>query len=141
MEFRSCESKDSLNGVFITAHIGDVIRLCKTKEIAMRDFVIANTCIWERYSERHTLDYMMKYNKNVKLWFAKQALSVEYKNILRQSVTLQNIGKFGFQTSVSERRLFANRRKGFIEAVNLSFDKVSPIILPKDLGGTAWVVL
>ena len=54
---------------------------------------------------------------------------------IEESTTVEDIGKFGFQTSVSERKLFANRRKGFMEAVNLSFDKVSPIILPIDLGG------
>lgn len=134
-QFVCCESKDGLNGVFITAHIGAVKGLCAIKEIATKDFVVANTCIWERFSEKDTLAGMMKHNKKAELWFAKQALSVENKHILRQSTTVEDIGKFGFQTSVSERKMFANRRKGFMEAVNLSFDKVSLIILPIDLGG------
>lgn len=136
-QFLSCESKDGLNGVFITAHIGAVKGLCSIKEIAVKDFVVANTCIWESFSDKDTLARMMRHNKKAQLWFAKQALSVDSKHNLRQSTTIQDIGNFGFQTSVSERKLFANRRKGFIDAVRLSFDKVSPIILPTDLGGTA----
>ena len=41
-----------LNGTFITAHIGEVQRLCSLREIAMGDFVIANTCIWEKTSNK-----------------------------------------------------------------------------------------
>ena len=107
-----CMTNDELNGTFITAHIGEVQRLCSVHEIAMSDFVIANTCIWEKSS--------------------KQTLSLEENYNLRQSTLLSNVGTFGFNTSLSERLLFSNRHKGFMKAVSFAFDKVSPIILPQD---------
>ena len=50
-----CMTNDELNGTFITAHIGEVQRLCSVHEIAMSDFVIANTCIWEKSSNKQIL--------------------------------------------------------------------------------------
>ena len=40
-----CMTNDELNGTFITAHIGEVQRLCSVHEIAMSDFVIDFKCI------------------------------------------------------------------------------------------------
>ena len=48
---------------------------------------------------------------------------------------LSKLGEFGFGTSLSERVLFSNRHKGFMKAVTLAFNKVSPVILPEDYGG------
>ena len=127
-----CVSNDELNGTFITAHIGEVQRLCSVQEIAMSDFVIANTCIWEKSSNKQILYYMMNINKKAVLWFSKQTLSLEENYNLRQSTLLSNVGTFGFNTSLSERLLFSNRHKGFMKAVSFAFDKVSPIILPQD---------
>lgn len=127
-----CFSDDTINGTFITAHIGQVFDLCSNKEIAQGDLVIANTCIWEKSSEKALLYKMMAVNRNIELWFAKQTLSVENNYFLRQSTTLREFGRFGFQTSLSERQLFSNRKKGFMEAVKVSFQKISPVILAGD---------
>ena len=127
-----CMTNDELNGTFITAHIGEVQRLCSVHEIAMSDFVIANTCIWEKSSNKQILYYMMNINKKAVLWFSKQTLSLEENYNLRQSTLLSNVGTFDFNTSLSERLLFSNRHKGFMKAVSFAFDKVSPIILPQD---------
>ena len=78
---------------------------------------------------------MMQINNKVELWLSKQALTVEENYNLRQSTLLSNVGEFGFNSSLSERLLFSNRRKGFMKAVPLAFNKVSPIILPEDYGG------
>lgn len=127
-----CFSDDSINGTFITAHIGQVFDLCSNKEILQGDFVIVNTCIWEKSSEKKLLYKMMAVNRKIELWFAKQALSVENNYFLRQSTTLSETGQFGFQTSLSERKLFSNRKKGFMEAVKVSFQKISPVFLAGD---------
>ncbi len=127
-----CTTDDGLNGTFITAHIGEVQRLCSLPEIAMGNFVIANTCIWEKLSNKQLLYCMMHINRKVELWFSKQSLSVEENYKLRQSTLLSNIGEFGFYTSLSERLLFSNRHKGFMKAVSIAFNKVSPVILPED---------
>ena len=133
--FFYCITNDGLNGTFITAHIYEVYQLCSLEEIAQSDFVIANTCIWKKLSNKHILYCMMRINKQIELWFSKQTLTVEKNYNLRQSTLLSNVGEFGFNSSLSERLLFANRRKGFMKAVSLAFNKVSPIILPEDYGG------
>ncbi|MDD3228045.1 MAG: hypothetical protein PHE09_02410 [Oscillospiraceae bacterium] len=131
-EYLCCTSNDRIEGTFITAHIGNVIQLCSLREICTGKFIVANTCIWERMLHKQLLFQMMKMNREVELFFSKQELSVDRNHILRQSTTLNNIGQFGFQTSVSERQLFSNRRKGLMEAIQMSFDRVSPVILLKD---------
>lgn len=131
-EYLCCTSNDGIDGTFITAHIGDVYKLCSLREICMGKFVVANTCIWERMSHKNLMSSMMTLNRDIELWFAKQELSVDGNKIFRQSTTLNNIGRFGFQTSLSERELFMNRGKGLMEAIRMSFVRVSPVILLGD---------
>jgi len=124
-----CISNDGIDGVFITAHVDDVFSLCSLDDVYKADFVVANTCIWERMADKELLYRMRKENRNIELWYAKQDLSVEGFNIVRQSTTINNIGQFGFQTSLSERELFKHRKKGFMNAIELSFEHVSTIII------------
>lgn len=127
-EYLCCMSNDEINGTFITAHIGDVHKLCFLSEIRSGEFVVANTCVWGKMSDKKLLNNMRSFKRDIELWFAKQELSVDINGILRQSTTLNNVGQFGFQTSFSERELFKNRAKGFLEAIRVSFERVSPII-------------
>ncbi len=132
VKYLCCTSNDGLDGTFITAHIGDVFEICSLREVCIGKFVVANTCIWERMSHKELLFRMMRVNQEVELFFAKQDLSVDRSHIFRQSTTLNNIGNFGFQTSLSERKLFANRSKGLMDAIHKSFVRVSPVILLGD---------
>ncbi len=131
-EYLCCTSNDEIDGTFITAHIDDVYKLCSLREICIGKFVVANTCIWERMAHKKLLNNMRLFNQDIELWFAKQELSVDDNRILRQSTTVNNIGRFGFKTSLSERELFRNRGKGLMEAIRVSFVRVSPIILLGD---------
>jgi len=131
-KYLCCTSNDGIDGTFITAHIGDVFKLCSLRKIYIGKFVVANTCIWERMFHKKLLSNMRSFNRNIELWFAKQELSVDDNRIFRQSTTLNNIGRFGFQTSLSERELFRNRGKGLMEAIQVSFVRVSPVILLGD---------
>jgi hypothetical protein len=131
-EYFCCMSDDGIDGTFITAHIDDVYNLCSLKEICLGKLVVANTCIWERMSDKQLLFRMMSVNREVELFFAKQELSVENNRILRQTTTLIDIGQFGFQTSKSERLLYRNRDKGLMKAIKMSFNRVSPVILLGD---------
>lgn len=126
--FLYCTSDDGLEGTFITAHIGDVYALCFLREVYGSKFVIANTCIWEQSSDKDLLLSMMRFNPEVELWFAKQEVSIGESSIVRQSNTLNNYGRFCFQTSLSERELFAKRKNGLMNAIRESFVQVSPII-------------
>ena len=126
--FFHCLSNDGIDGVFITAHIYDVQALCRLPEIYNAGFVVANTCIWERLSHKSLLDSLRSKNHEVQLWFAKQELSLDSNRLFRQSTTLNNMGQFGFQTSLSERKLFMHRKKGLVAGIQESFNHVSPIV-------------
>lgn len=135
-KFYICSSLDGRNGCFVTAHIYDIIWLSKTSLLCDKEFVIANTCIWKRWSDRMVLKNLQTSSTKVRLWFAKQELSLAgSKYQLRESNLLSAVGQFGFLTSKSERILYANRRYGFEQAVCKAFEPVSPVLLPKDFGG------
>jgi hypothetical protein len=130
-QFLCCISNDTVDGVFITAHIKDVYMLSTAMHtIYERRIIIANTCILEKFADKNLLFQLNRNNPNLELFFAKQDLSIDRMHIFRQTTTLLNIGRFGFQSSLSERELFINRRKGFEEALRQSFVRVSPILLP-----------
>ena len=131
-EFFICTSDDDINGMFITAHRGDILLLCSLREVCLLKFVVANTCIWGGMIHIDLLQQMRLYNTSIELYFAKQDLSVE-NCIFRKTTTIKNVGEFNFPTSRSERELYRNRKKGVKEAIRKSFDKVSPIILLKDV--------
>lgn len=131
-KFLCCNSNDDVNGTFITAHVGQVYHLCALAEIYNGDLVVANTCIWERCFHKRILYSMMRYNRKVELWFAKQEVSLDGARLFRKSTTIANLGEFGFQTSLSERSLFRQRNLGLRSAIGASFDRVSPILLLND---------
>lgn len=128
--FYCCNSDDGIEGTFITAHINQVQALCTVPKIAQSQLVVANTCIWRRMSHKKILAQLMAYNRNIRLWFAHQELSIDSFRNFRHSTTLINIGQFGFQTSFSERELYWYRKKGLLNAIKKAFQPVSPIILP-----------
>jgi len=132
-EYLCCTSDDGIDGTLITAHIWDVEKLCSFRKICVGKFVVANTCILRRMLGKEILFKMMSINREVELYFAKQELSVDNGNFWH-STTLNNVGQFGFPTSLSERKLYMNRRKGLVEAIQISFDRVSPLIIPGELG-------
>lgn len=126
------KSDDGIDATVITAHIDDVGKLCLLKEICSGEFVVANTCIFQRMSHKNILHAMMKTNQYIKLWLSKQELSVCSDRVLRQTTTVKNIGRFGFQTSLSERELFRKREMGLRMAIQESYNHVSPVILLGD---------
>ena len=127
-EFFFCTSNDEVDGTFITAHIVDVYKVCSLREVYQGKLVIANTCIFKKLSHKNLLYIMRRFNRDIELWFAEQELSIDNNLIFRQTNTLNKIGQFDFQTSLSERKLFKNRSKGLKEAISESFIRVSPIL-------------
>jgi hypothetical protein len=96
-QYLCCTSNDGVDGTFITAHIGDVYKLCSLKEIYTGKFVVANTCIWERMADKNLLSSMKIFIRDIELWFAKQELSVDGNRIFRESTTLNDIGSSDFE--------------------------------------------
>lgn len=135
LRFLYCNSADGVDGTFITAHIYEVYELCALPQIAGGTFVVANTCIWERMAHKKILAQLLLQNRNIRLWFAKQELSIDACGIFKQSTTLINLGEFDFQTSFSERELYRYRKNGLLATIEKAFQPVSPIILPGELGG------
>lgn len=127
-KFFYCTSDDKVDGTFITAHRDEVYELCSLRKICEGEFIIANTCMWEHMTDKDLLYRIMNVNPKINLFFSKQELSVDNHHILRQTTTLNNIGCFGFQTSLSERELFINRAKGLMAAICESFTRISPVI-------------
>ena len=129
IRFLSCISNDFVEGVFITAHINDFGFLFALRQVCESELVVANTCIWKRLAHKDLLYRLRRNNPDSELYFAKQELSVDIMHNFRQSTTILNVGQFGFQTSLSERELFINRRMGLKKALLHSFERVSPILL------------
>jgi hypothetical protein len=128
-----CVSNDSVDGILMTAHIGDIFKLFTVREFCEARLIIANTCIWKRSSNKELLRRVQSTNPNAELYFAKQELSVDQDFVFRHSNTIADVGQFGFQTSLSERQLFRNRGRGLEPALKEAFDRVSPIVLASDL--------
>ena len=124
-QFFWCISDDGLNGTCITAHVGEAKLLCTLPDICCNDFVIVNSCVWKQSTDKEVLKQMIKYNPNVKLFYAKQKLSKDSQGVLRQCAILDDMGRFGFHTSLSERQLFRKREYGFMAAVKESYNEVS----------------
>ena len=66
-------------------------------------------------------------NADISLWYAKQDVEMTEDHIFRRTNTIRNVGTFGFMTSKSERLMYRNRSKGFMKALELSYDKVSSL--------------
>lgn len=79
--------------------------------------------------EKQILSELMYARQDIILWYAKQVVSLESGLALRKTNELENKGMFGFPTSKSERILFKNRKKGFMNALKVAFDKVSAIYI------------
>ena len=128
-QFLYCVSNDVVDGVFITAHIGDVYMLSTLHQVYENKIIIANTCIWEKFADKELLYQLRRSNPHTDLYFAKQEMYIDSMQLFRQTTTLLDVGQFGFQSSLSERELFMYRQKGFEEAIRQSFERVSPILL------------
>ena len=123
--FWGCKTEDSLNGVYITAHNFEVVYLCKEKVLQNMDFIIANTCIFREELDTDILRLLRKRNKDVVLWYAKQEIEMTEDHIFRKTNTINDVGNFGFFTSKSDRLMFRYRKRGFLPALELAFDKVA----------------
>lgn len=119
------ETNDGIDGVFITAHLLQVFELCGIPEVCKHEFIIANTCMMRKHNTEYLLQCAKVFNRNVKLYFAKQKVLLAPHQLSFYYVAfLNDLGRFGFPSTQSERLLFKNRMLGFREAINLSFDEL-----------------
>lgn len=125
--FLMCSTPDGINGIYITAHNYEVVEICNSGIVRKVDFLVANTCVYTDNLDTYILWLLKKNNKDIRLLYAKQEVELTNDYVLRNTNILTDVGTFGFMTSKSDRLMFKNRKKGFDEALLLSFDKVSGV--------------
>lgn len=130
-----CKTTDGINGVYITAHNYDVFMLCGFKCIYNMEFVVANTCEFGQDTDTRLLETLRKHNAEAELWFAFQEVELVEDGVIRNTNTLSNCGTFGFLTSKSDRLIYRNRKKGFIDALRTSFYRVSGVYCVRSFYG------
>lgn len=128
--FLVCTSNDGIDGTFITAHAHEVLSLCKRAEIVRGEFVAANTCVLKEYRDQDLLWFLKRKNPQIDLYYARQGLPGVCADSPSRTVEINDLGTFGFRTSLSERKLFRLRRNGFMPAVQTAFERV-PLGLPR----------
>ena len=126
LPFLTCASMEGISGLFITAHADAVHFLCEGLYLGQIDIVVINSCLLIPNYGKQLLEILSRSSANpqIELFFAKQENIYPGGPRLIKCVTISNIGEFGFQTSVSERNMFRNRKRGFKDAIYASFDKV-----------------
>lgn len=118
--FYQCTSDEGEYGIVITAHINEVPVLLENVLTNKKNLVIVNSCIISNDIRNYCMSIVKAKNTQSELYFAKQ-------EILDSGVRvnyIDNVGTFGFGTSVSERELFRHRKEGLVKAISLAFDKV-----------------
>lgn len=127
MTFLVCKTNAGINGIYITAHNREVEYLSLCNFISKIDFVIANTCVYEKDFDTNIMYNLRKVNKNIAMYYAKQEVEITTDRVFRKTNTIKDVGNFGFMTSISDRLMFINRKKGFMDALNVSFNKISGV--------------
>ena len=70
---------------------------------------------------------MWKSTCRLHLYYAKQEVEITADRVLRKTNTIKDVGNFGFMTSISDRLMFMNRKKGFMDALKSSFERTSGV--------------
>ena len=130
--FLVCTSNDGINGTFITAHAHEALLLRTRAEIVRGEFIVANTCAVREGGDQDLLWTLKRKNPQIDLYYAKQDPPEEDSTRPSRSVEINDLGTFGFRTSLSERKLFRARKQGFVPAIQTAFERV-PLGLPRSI--------
>ena len=104
----------------VTAHINEVPRILLSVLSDKKALVFVNSCAINTKTQRLCLDATQYKNRNSELFFAKQEKNMDgfYLNYI------DDVGAFGFGTTLSDRELFQNRRLGLVKALRSVYCKV-----------------
>jgi len=123
-----CQSGEGINGLFITAHVYNVVRIVCNELFKGQNLVVANTCKIQDTKVRDILWFLQQYNPEAQLLFAKQ------DSPSKTTASISNTGTFGFPTTRSERILYRTcictpaiwtRTSRLENALYTAFDQVS----------------
>lgn len=120
IEYFVCISKKGEYGVVITAHIDEVSLILLSVLSDKKALVFINSCAINTNQQLLCLNAIKCKNRNSELFFAKQKTNKNgvYINYI------DDVGTFGFGTTLSDRELFQNRRLGLINALRSVYCKV-----------------
>lgn len=120
VEYYMCLSDRGEYGIVITAHINEVSAIFNNIIRNKCAIVVVNSCELVKGGSTKFLDMVLSKNKQSELFFAKQDINEngEFVNYA------DNVGKFGFRTTLSERQLFMQRNIGLTKAIRKSYEKV-----------------
>lgn len=118
--FYVCKSKKDEYGIIITAHVNEIVPIFNILALRKRAIVVVNSCEIRKEVSSIFLSIVKEKHSNSELYYACQekhpdGLLVNYAD---------DVGDFGFRTTLSERMLFRYRNEGIIKAIRGSFQKV-----------------
>lgn len=118
--FYVCKSKKGEYGIIITAHIPEIVAIFKNLASSKRAIIVVNSCEINKGVSSQFLSIVKQKNIYSELFYAHQEKHpngslVNYAD---------DVGDFGFRTTLSERMLFRHRNEGIIKAIRGSFQKV-----------------
>ena len=121
VKFYQCNSEKGEYGFFITAHINvEVQPILLHVLTGKKALVVINSCALNEAIKTQCLNIVKLKNSESELYFAKQTLDENGRALNYYD----NVGTFGFPTTVSERELFQRRSLGLIKALRTVFEKV-----------------
>ena len=121
VNFFQCNSEKGEYGFFITAHINmEVQPILRYVLTGKKAIVVINSCALNEKTKAQCLNIVKAKNAVSELYFAKQTIDENGRAINY----CDDVGTFGFATTVSERELFQNRSLGLIKAIRTAFEKV-----------------
>lgn len=121
IEYYRCTSDKGEYGVFITAHMNlEVQPILRQVLSSKRTLVVINSCAIQENTKIICTDIVTKKNPQSEIFFAKQERSDE--GYLMNY--MEDVGEFGFRSTVSERELFQQRQLGLVPAIRAVYEKV-----------------
>lgn len=121
--FYQCVSYKGEYGIVITAHMNIEVQPILQQVLSPKKaLVVINSCEIRKGAKDECFRIVTAKNPQSEMYFAKQEISdsgylINY---------IENAGAFGFQSTISERELFQQRRLGLVKAIRTVYDKVMP---------------
>jgi len=120
-EFYQCYSPKGEYGLIVTAHMNiEVQPLLQQVLSTKKALVVINSCEIKKSVKDECFRIVTSKNPQSELYFAKQEMS-DSGYLFNY---MDNVGAFGFQTTLSERELFQQRQLGLAKAIRTVYDKV-----------------
>ena len=119
IQFFRCVSQKGEYGIFISAHmISEVPAILEALVPRKRSVIVINSCEVKKSEIEKCVSIVKQRNNSSIVYWSKQ----EHKNEFLVSY-MDDVGTFGFSTTVSERELFQNRSLGLMAGIKTSFER------------------